>query len=189
MDLWFEANSNSSLVWILYHFSALWICHKFGCFGPVIFCVSSGDLCSFYINLPALHLQGDFWCLVLGLRLEPGAFWATLLCQDIQVPPLTLSELNSLTEVFKTASRSAFPCWDSQQFWVSGLSLSTPPVRIPTEMWEPSSGKSSSRHQPTTHIAAGYLGFSLLHSIFRGPQDPTDFWESHLFGSLQRGKA
>lgn len=59
-----------------------------------------------------------------GLKLEPGTFWVTLLCQDMQVPPWTLFEFNSLTVVFKTAPRSAFSYWDSQQFQVPGLSVS-----------------------------------------------------------------
>lgn len=125
-----------------------------------------------------------------GLKLEPGTFWATWLCQDIQVPPWTLFVFNSLTLVFKTASRSAFPYWDSQQFWVPGLSLNTPPVRAPAEMWgEPSSNKSSSRpQQSTAHYSWLPRAFHCYTVSSGAPRTPPGFGKTTWFCPCGGGK-
>lgn len=67
------------------------------------------------------------------------------------------------------------------------LSLNTPPVRVPKEMREPSSGKSSSRHQQTTaHYS--WLPQTFHFCTISSGTPRTGFWESHLFVSLQTGK-
>lgn len=150
-------------------------------FGQLIFFLSSGYLCFlFYINVISSSFVEQSLMTIFGLCLEHclAVSWAS----KCPYGSCLYSGFNSLTVVFKTASRSTLSYWESYQFQVPGLTLNTFPWRAPVEMWEPSNGKSSSGAcsrcwQNKTHYT---LDLSLLPSSCRGPQGPHWFLEMPL---------
>lgn len=131
---------------------------------------------------------------VFGLKLEPGTFWATLLCQDIQVPlyinpactlnstPWEWFSMLLLGVLSPTETHSSFR-------FLGYLSLNTPPVRAAVEMWGPSSGKSSSRHQQTTaHYSWLPRTFHFYTTPSGAPRTPLIFGEATCLCPCRGGK-